>query len=351
MTFTKNTISRLAGFGEIMMRLHCPDGQRFQNTPRFDVYYGGGEANVCVLLSGLGFPVKYITRLPSNDLGSAVKAQLRSYGVDTSGIAEGGDKLGLYFTENGNLLRNSKVIYDRKNSSFASLEPGMINWNEVLDSVDCFHWSGISPALSASTAAVCREALDVCKSKGILVSTDLNYRSTLWNWGKSPAEVMPDLLAFSDIIIGDLNAASLYLDDEQLHKIASQAKGNIEEQFSLCSTTMKKHLPSMKMLAMSFRGTSSAEVPTYRGALMVDEDCCYSKEYAIPQVIDRIGSGDAFTGGLLYAAFKGYEPADAIAFATAAGILKHSMAGDFTILSEAEIDYFIQHGHSSRINR
>ena len=194
---------KVVTFGEIMMRLSPPGFLRFGQARSFDVIYGGGEANVAVSLANFGVPVDYVTRLPDNDLGEACIMFLRQYGVGVDKIVRGGDRLGIYFLEMGAVQRGSKVVYDRANSAIATIEPGMIDWKKVFADADWFHWTGITPAISAGTAEVCLEAVRVAKEMGVTVSCDLNYRKKLWKWGKTPAEVMPELVSHSDVAIGN----------------------------------------------------------------------------------------------------------------------------------------------------
>ena len=194
---------KVVTFGEIMMRLAPPGFLRFGQTNSFDVIYGGGEANVAVSLANFGVPVNYVTRLPENDLGDACKRYVQQYGVGVEHIARGGDRLGIYFLETGAVQRGSKVIYDRANSAIATVEPGMIDWKTVFADADWFHWTGITPAISAGAAAVCLEAVQTAKEMGLTVSCDLNYRKKLWKWGRTPGEVMPELVSLCDVAVGN----------------------------------------------------------------------------------------------------------------------------------------------------
>ncbi|RPI48743.1 MAG: sugar kinase, partial [Chloroflexi bacterium] len=188
-------MQRVVTFGEIMMRLSPPGFQRFGQARSFDVIYGGGEANVAVALAGFGMPVDYVTRLPNNPLGDACLTFLRQYGVGVDKIVRGGNRLGIYFLEMGAAQRGSQVVYDRAGSAIATVEPGMIDWPAVLSGADWFHWTGITPAISAGTAAVCLEGIRTACDMGLTVSCDLNYRKNLWKWGKTAKRVMPELVS------------------------------------------------------------------------------------------------------------------------------------------------------------
>src|SRR5512147_1913632 len=196
-------MKKIVTFGEIMLRLAPPGFQRFTQARSFEAVYGGGEANVAVSLANFGEEVAYVTRLPKNELGDACLMSLRSYGIRTEHVARGGDRIGIYFLETGAAQRASKVIYDRANSSFATLQPGMIDWKKVFEGADWFHWTGITPAVSQGAAEVCREAIQAAGAMGITVSTDLNYRAKLWKWGKPAGEMMSELVSMCDIALGN----------------------------------------------------------------------------------------------------------------------------------------------------
>ena len=332
-------------FGELMMRLHSPNGKRIIQSNSFDVAYSGAEANVAVLLARLGLHVKFISRLPQNDFAEAALNVLQSQKVDTSQVIRGGERLGLYFTEEGNQLRPSRVVYDRKNSSFATLAPGMIKWDEVFENAGWFHWSGISPALSQSVADVCKEAINAARKKGVMISADFNYRSTLWDYGKKPAELMPSLLNDCELIVGDIDTAKTYFGIT----IADDAM--VENRFKSFAEELKKKLPSMKSLAMSFRGKNDLQQLTYSGALMTDGKYFFSKKHDIPLVTDRLGTGDAFNAGLIFNFIHQNDGQKAIDFATACGVLKHSIAGDLALINKEEIEQFIQTGPHDRVIR
>ena len=332
-------------FGELMMRLHSPGGKRLIQSNSFDVGYSGAEANVAVLLARLGADVKFVSRLPQNDFAEAALSVLQSQKVDTSQVIRGGERLGLYFTEEGNQLRPSRVVYDRKNSSFATLSPGMIKWDEVFENAGWFHWSGISPALSQSVANVCKEAIIAAKKKGITISADFNYRSTLWDYGKKPAEIMPSLLIDCDLIVGDIDTAKTYFG------ITIADDASVENRFKSFAEELEKKLPSMKSLAMSFRGKNDLQQLTYSGALMKDGKYFFSKKYDIPLVTDRLGTGDAFNAGLIFNFTHQNDGQKAIEFGTACGVLKHSIAGDLALINKEEIEQFTQTGPHDRVIR
>ena len=336
--------ARLAAFGEFMLRLHSMEGRRFLQAGPYQPYYAGAEANTCVLLSRLGIPVRYITRLPDNDIAQAGVQQLSGQGVDTSQIVYGGDKMGVYFTEQGNGIRSTRVIYDRDGSSYARLQPGVIDWKSSLAGVPYFHWSGISAAVSPGAADVCAEALAVARQQGVVISSDFNYRTTLWKYGKHPREVMPGLLQYTKVAVADLDSAAVYFG------IETDPAAGLEERFIQCSRALVERLPHLEVLAMSFRKTQGIQ-HIYSGALLYKGAHYFSPRLELPFVTDQIGSGDAFTGGMLYGLMTEAAPQSIIDFAVACGALKQSIAGDWALVSKAELDQFIHNGPTGRIIR
>lgn len=332
-------------FGELMLRLDCPPGQRFQRAESLRTFFGGAEANVSVLLSQLGVPVRFITALPDNPIAQAAIDSLKSFGTDTQFIQRSGERMGIYYTENGNSIRPSKVIYDRAHSSFSALAPGNIDWNKIFEGAGHFHWTGISAALTQNAADVCKEALQIAKQKGLLISADMNFRSTLWNYGRSPSDIMPELLGYCDIITGDIDTADTYFGIKTARDLS------IENKFRFCSEALLKKLPTLKIIGMSFRGTNEVQQPTYQCAICMNKEIILTPVYTIPQTTDRIGSGDAFMGGLLFGFLQEQKAKQIIYTAAACGVLKHSMEGDFSIISIEEINQFIQTGPVNRIIR
>jgi 2-dehydro-3-deoxygluconokinase len=260
--------------------------------------------------------------------------------VDTSDILRSRDRLGLYFTETSNSLRPSKVIYDRNDSSFATLTPGVIDWSKVFERACWFHWSGISAAVSASAAEVCREAVQVAKKAGLKISSDLNFRSTLWKYGKHPAEVMPELLSYCDVITGDIDTAEIYF-GIKINK-ALPKEGALKE----CGRLLKEKLPALQLLAMSFREMKDSGSQLYSGVLIDGDKLHFSAVHEFGNVVERIGTGDAFMAGLIHALGQNYTRQHAIDFAIGAGALKHSIPGEFAILSQEEIENFQTSGNA-----
>lgn len=341
---TNTSQTRIATFGELLLRMNAANGNRFTQTDEIKVYVGGAEANVCVLLSQLGIQTDYISRLPQNDLAQLALNELQKYKVNTSKCVYGGERLGLYFVESGNQIRQSQVIYDRSNSSFATIQKDQINWNEALKDVTHFHWSGISPGVSDQAGLACKEAILTAHKKGLSISSDFNYRSKLWQYGKHPSEIMPDLLQYSTITVADLDAVEIYFG------IKTDSSASDSDRFQKTFELLKQKMPFLKTLAMSFR-KSDGPAHLYKGLLIHENNFYQTQEHKIHVVTDQIGSGDAFNAGLLYGLSNKLTPQECIEWATACGVIKQSIHGDFAITSPDEISHFIKNGSSNRINR
>jgi 2-dehydro-3-deoxygluconokinase len=296
-------------------------------------------------------PVDYVTRLPKNDIGEACLQYLRQYGIGTSMIILGGDRLGIYFLENGAIQRGSKVIYDRANSSLATIQKGMLNWPVVFADADWFHWTGITPAVSQGAAEVCLEAVQVAKRSGLTVSCDLNYRKNLWKWGKKASEVMPELVNYCDVAIGNEE------DAEKVFGIkapqADVTAGKVEaSQYRFVCEELVKRFPSLKTVAITLRGSLSASHNTWSGVLWQSGGFYTAPLFDITHIVDRVGGGDAFMGGLIYGLRTyGADYQKALNFAVAASCLKHSIVGDFNQVSVAEVEGIMAGNVSGRVSR
>ena len=291
--------NKIVTFGEIMLRLVPPGYDRFSQARQFNASFGGGEANVAVSLANYGLKVDYVTRLPKNDIAEACVMDLRRYNVGTDKIIYGGDRLGIYFLEAGAVARPSKVIYDRANSAIAEIKPGMVNWDSVFEGVTWFHWTGITPAISEGAALACKEAIEAANKKGITVSTDLNFRKNLWKWGKKAPEVMPDLVSGCDIILGNEEDADMVFG---IHPEGVDVKaGHVEAAAyeSVCRQMMKK-FPKAKKVIVTLRGSINANHNTWSGVLWDGKKLYQAPEYDITHIVDRVGGGDSFMGGLIY---------------------------------------------------
>jgi 2-dehydro-3-deoxygluconokinase len=344
-------MDKIVTFGEIMLRLATPDYQRFSQATRFEVSYGGGEANVAVSLANFGFHVDFVTRLPKNDIGEAAIMNLRKYNVGTEKIIFGGERLGIYFLETGAVARASKVIYDRANSAISEIQPGMIDWEKVLADTKWFHWTGITPAISPGAAQVCLEGIKAANRKGITVSTDLNYRKNLWKYGKKASEVMTELVEGCDVILGNEE------DAEKVFGIKPEGmdvtKGHVEAGAyeSVCRQMMKR-FPRVKKVIITLRGSINANHNTWAGVLFDGKKLFISPDYNITHIVDRVGGGDSFMGGLIYGIIS-YPNDDqkALNFAVAASCLKHTIHGDFNLVTVDEVKNLMKGDGSGRVSR
>lgn len=342
---------KVVTFGEIMMRLSPPGFLRFGQARSFDVIYGGGEANVAVSLANFGLPVDYVTRLPKNDLGEACMMFLRQYGVGVSKVVRGGDRLGIYFLENGAVQRGSKVVYDRSGSSIATIERGMIDWQQVFADADWFHWTGITPAISASLADVCLEGIQAAQGMGLTISCDLNYRKNLWKWGKKASEVMPELVQHCDIAVGNEEDADKVFGIQAPETDVLAGKVEADKYRVVCEA-LNQRFPSLKMVAVTLRGSFSASHNTWSGVLWDQGSFYTAPTYDITHIVDRVGGGDAFVAGLIYGLRTyGEDRQKALRFAVAASCLKHSIVGDFNMVTAAEAEAIMAGDVSGRVSR
>ena len=285
---------KIITFGEIMLRLSTPGYLRFSQAKQFDATFGGGEANVAVSLANYGMDAKFVTRLPENDIAKACLKDLRSYGVDTSSIVYGGDRLGIYFLETGAVARPSKVVYDRANSSIATIKPGDIDWAEVLKGADWFHWTGITPALSQGAADVCLEAIKAANAMGITVSCDLNYRKNLWKYGKKASEIMPALVEGSDVILGNEEDADKVFGIKPEGFDVTSTGGQIDQRrFQSVGEQLMKKFPRAKKVIITLRGSINANHNTWGGVLWGGKTLYQPPRYDITRIVDRVGGGDS----------------------------------------------------------
>ncbi len=346
-------MKKVVTFGEIMLRLAPQGFLRFSQANSFDVVYGGGESNVAVSLANYGVPVDFVTRLPKNDIGDCALMEMRKRGVGTDQIVYGGDRLGIYFLETGAVSRGSKVVYDRAHSAIAEIEPGMIDWKAVFKDAGWFHWTGITPAISQGAADVCLEAVKVASDMGITISTDLNYRAKLWNYGGDREAIMTELTAYCDIILGNEEDAEKHFEikPEGLD-ITTQGEHVKAEAFLSVCTQMMKKFPKAKKVITTLRGSISASHNTWAGVLYDGKTMFKSPEYQITDIVDRVGGGDSFMGGLIYGLLQ-YPDDDqnALNFAVAASCLKHTIKGDANLATVAEVEKLMSGDASGRVAR
>ena len=337
-------------FGEIMLRLAPPEFDRFLQRPEFQATWGGGEANVAVTLGSLGLPARYITVLPPNNpIADAFVGELRRFGVDPSGIVHGPGRLGIYFVERGANQRASKVVYDRDNSAIAKAKPGDVDWNTVFTDAGWFHVTGITPALSQSAAELAIEGARVAKEKGLKVSCDLNYRAKLWKWGKPAKEVMTELVKFVDVCIANEEDCQMALGinvDVDVHS------GKLEaEKYKDLTNRVLESFPNLEMLAITLRESHNASHNGWSACLNDRKEFLVSTHYDITDIVDRVGGGDSFAGGLIYGLLNLGTHREALEFAVAASCLKHSISGDFARFTVDEVKSLMKGGGSGRVQR
>ena len=365
-----------------MLRL-CPPGfTRFVQTTSYEATYGGGEANVAVALAQFGLDARYVTLLPDNEIGQAGVNALRHFGVDTSHIVRKGSRVGIYFLENGAAQRGSKVIYDRAESAVANVQAGDIDWQAAFAGADWFHVTGITPAISAGAAAESITAVQVAKEMGLTVSCDLNFRKNLWKWGKSAPEVMPELVRHCDVAIGNEEDAEKVFGvkapgtDVEAGKVDAAAYEYVGEK-------LVERFPNLQMVAITLRGSVSASHNRWGGVLCLtprpplrggeggmataasppDPHSLHGEggtagggllvgpQFDIVPIVDRVGGGDSFGAGLIYGLLSGKDPQGALDFAVAASCLKHSITGDFNMVSVGEVEALLKSGGSGRVQR
>ncbi|MCL2410706.1 MAG: sugar kinase, partial [Treponema sp.] len=320
-------------FGEIMLRL-APEGYyRFVQANTYGATYGGGEANVAVSLAGFGIDAAFVSKLPKHEIGQAAVNKLREFGVDTSLITRGGSRVGVYFLEKGASQRPSKVIYDRAHSAIADAEESDFDWDKIFSGVNWFHFTGITPALSENAAAICLAACKIAKSKGITISCDLNYRANLWTREKA-GQVMSRLMQYVDLCIAN--------EEDSADVFGIKASGSdvtsgqiSHDGYKEVAVELKKRF-DLKQVAITLRESISANDNNWGAMLYTGTDFHFSKKYAV-HIVDRVGGGDSFGAGLIYANLQGMPAQDGLEFAVAASCLKHSIEGDFNFVSVDEV--------------
>ena len=348
-------MKKVVTFGEIMLRLAPPGFLRFSQANSFDVVYGGGESNVAVSLANYGVPVDFVTRLPKNDIGECALMEMRKRGVGTDNIIYGGDRLGIYFLETGAVSRGSKVVYDRAHSAMAEIGPGMVDWDSVFKDVEWFHWTGITPAISQGAADACIEAVKSAKEHGVTVSTDLNYRAKLWKYcdDAKREEIMSELTSYCDIVLGNEEDAEKHfgIKPEGLDITTQGEHVKADAFLSVCQQMMKR-FPNAKKVITTLRGSLSASHNTWAGVLYDGSTTYTSREYQITHIVDRVGGGDSFMGGLIYGLINwSGEDQKALDFAVAASCLKHTIKGDANLATVAEVEKLMGGDASGRVSR
>ena len=321
-----------------MLRLACPEHLRFSQAHGFEATFGGGEANVAVSLANFGFDSEFVTALPSNDIAEACLRELRGFGVGVGNCLESGERMGIYFLEKGAVCRPSKVIYDRAGSSISQVKPGDFDWEKIFEGADWFHWTGITPAISQGAASVCLEAVKAASKMGVRISCDLNYRKNLWKWGKSAGEVMPELVSYSDVIIGN---------EEDAEKVFGIKVEGCEAE----GLTLMRMFPKAKKIAITQRESLNADHNLWSAVLYDGGRLLVSRKYDITDIVDRVGGGDSFAAGLIYGILNRGDDAAALEFAVAASCLKHTIEGDFNRVTVREVESLMGGNATGRISR
>ena len=334
-------------FGEIMMRLNPKGYLRFKQANELEVSYAGGEANVAVSLANYGVNVGFVTKLPNNDLGDSAENAVRMFGVDTSNIVRGGNRLGKYFIEKGASQRPSKVIYDRAGSSIAEAEVSDFDWDSIFEGVDWFHFTGITPALGGNNPEICLQACKIAKQKGITVSCDLNFRKKLWT-REEANKVMSKIVPYVDVCISNEEDAFDVFGIKAANTDIESGKINNEGYISVAKQINEKF--GCSKVAITLRGSLSASVNEWAGMLYAEGKAYFSPKYTI-QIVDRVGGGDSFGGGLIYSLLNNYSYQDTINFAVAASALKHTIEHDFNMASVSEVKSLAEGNSSGRVQR
>ena len=343
-------MKKVVTFGEIMLRLSTPGFTRFVQSQNLDVTYGGGEANVAVSLSNYGLESYFVTKLPKHEIGQSAVNHLRRYGVKDDFIVRGGDRVGIYFLESGASQRASKVIYDRAGSAVTQMKKEEVDWNKVFENADWFHWTGITPALGRTAQESLTAACEAAKKAGVTVSCDLNFRAKMWTQ-KEAQEVMKPLMKFVDVCIANEEDAEKSLGLKADNTSIENGVLNEEGYFNVAKKL--KEIYNFRSVAITLRESFSASKNGWSALLLDDKECkspYRSSRYEI-EIVDRVGGGDSFASGLIYGLLTKDSSKDALEFAVAASCLKHSIPGDFNLVSVDEVEKLIKSGGSGRVER
>lgn len=342
---------KIVTFGELLMRLSPPRHQRFAQMDNLTVNYGGAEANTAIMLAQLGHEVEFVSMLPDTDIGKSALREVSKWGVKTSHVKSIGQKMGLYFMEEGVSVRGGNIIYDRKGSSFCDVDATTFDWDKILDGADWFHWTGITPGVSVGAAIACAEAVKAANDKGITVSCDLNYRSKLWKYGVDPKEIMPELISGCHVVLANEEDVSKYLG---LTPKADQYQSKHvfgDRSYEFVSKSIIDIYPQVYQVISTLRQTINASQNLWSGVVYDGEKFIEGPTFEIGNIVDRVGGGDSFMGAYIHGIFRFNDEEKALAFALAASSLKLTVRGDYNIASEAEILNFLNHEGVGRINR
>ncbi len=337
-------------FGEIMLRLKAPGVERFFQSPMLEATFGGGEANVAVSLANYGMDASFLSVLPNNVLGEACICELRKFGVDTKKMIRSDGRMGVYYLEAGANQLPSKVVYDRANSAIALAKPGDIDWDDALDGIGWFHITGITPAISESAMRLSLESVKAAKSKGITVSCDLNYRKNLWKYGTPVTKVMCELVKYVDVAIANEEDVQKSL-GIKVEGVAVESGALDREKYRVLSDKVLSEYPGLKMIAITLRESKSANSNGWAACLNDRNEFLVSKRYEISDIVDRVGGGDAFAGGLIYGLNAYDNHQQALEFAVAASCLKHSIVGDFNRVTADDVTKLMGGDGTGRVQR
>ena len=342
-------MTRVVTFGEVMLRLKAPGMERLFQSPMLEATFGGAEANVAVSLAQFGVPVAFATALPPNPIGDACIRELRGFGVDTSHIARTGGRIGIYYLDPGANQRGSKVTYDRSGSSIATAQTDDFDWDALLEGAGWFHVTGVTPAISESTAALALEGARRAREKGLTVSCDYNYRKNLWQWGKPAQEVMRELVRHVDVGIANEEDCQKALGIEIDVDVHS---GELDTaRYEALAQRVLAEFPNLKKQVITLRESRSADHNGWGACLHNRERFLLSRHYEITDIVDRVGGGDSFAAGLIYGLLAYGDDARALEFATAASCLKHSIPGDYNRVTVAEVEGLMKGDASGRVQR
>ena len=345
---------RVVTFGEIMLRLKSPGFERFFQSPLLEATFGGGEGNVAASLSNFGLSAAFVTALPQNPIGDAAIRFLNSLGIDTHHIIRCGQRIGIYFLENGANQRPSTVVYDRTESSISTAQPDDFDWDAIFTNTGWFHITGITPAISATAARLALTAVQKAREKGITVSCDYNFRKNLWKYGKTAPEVMSELVQFVDVGIANEEDCQLSLGVRVKSDHWEQAvhRGELDTtHYEELAKKMFASFPNLKYQAITLRGSISASHNRWSACLYNGKEFFLSRSYEITDIVDRVGGGDAFAAGLIYGLFTGMTDAESLEFAVAASCLKHTIPGDINLTTVAEVKRLVGGDASGRVQR
>ena len=342
-------MSCVVALGEVMLRLKSPAFERLFQSPTLEATFGGAEANVAASLAQFGIHARFVSAVPANNVGDACLSSLRAFGVDVSAVRRSGERLGVYFLENGTNQRPSRVTYDRAGSSIASARAADFDWNAVFADADWFHITGVTPAISASAAELSVAAAKTARERGLTVSCDFNFRKNLWNYGKRAPEVMRELVSFATIGVAN--------EEDCQNALGIEADVNVEggdlahEKYRALAEKVLAAFPKLEKLAITLRESHSADHNGWSAVLHNRKQMLGSRHYDIADIVDRVGAGDSFAAGLIYGLRQYRDDGKALEFATAASCLKHSISGDINRVGVAEVEALMAGDASGRVKR